>query len=251
MVLASLTPDGRALGPRRGLYPAALVLSLVWATPALAQPDFNGTWQVAKSNDVIRPDWDEANLTDAAKARLKAYETRFVANGVETGAVCYPPGMPWMMLSQARNYVYDIYQTPGRIVVTYEPMDQFRQIYLDGRKFPENIQPSRNGYSIGRFEGNVLKIETRGLTATNTRAATKQRGANAVIYEEWQIERDPTLGELLVIDVTVNDNEIYRSPGRGKDWLKRADAGATPSGYNCPEAAWDDLVEKTLGPEAP
>lgn len=250
MVLASLTPDGRALGPRRGLYPAALVLSLVWATPALAQPDFNGTWQVAKSNDVIRPDWDEANLTDAAKARLKAYETRFVANGVETGAVCYPPGMPWMMLSQARNYVYDIYQTPGRIVVTYEPMDQFRQIYLDGRKFPDNISPSRQGYSIGRFEGDVLKIETRGLAQTNDKAVLYQRGADAVVYEEWKLEKDSAVGELLTIKVTVNDPEIFKAPGHGGNWLKRAEPGASASGYNCPEGLWDDLVEETLGKTA-
>lgn len=249
MTSASSRASGRSVA--RGFGVATIVLALMPAAPALAQPDFSGAWQVARSDDVIRPDEDLPNLTDTARARRDTYETKFVANGIETGNICYTPGMPWMMLSKARNYLYEIYQAPDRIVVTYEPMDQFRQIYLDGRKFPDKIEPSRNGYSIGHFEGDVLKVETRGLNPTNTRAATKQRGAGAVIHEEWRIEKDPASGELLVIDVTVDDKEIYRAPGRGKEWLKRADAGATAAGYNCPEAVWDDLVEKTLGPAAP
>lgn len=251
MVLASSQPHGWTFNSRRALSPVVLALSFAVAVPAFAQPDFNGAWQVARPDAAIRPDENLANLTDVARARRETYESRFVANGIETGVICYTPGMPWMMLSKARNYLYEIYQTPDRIIATYEPMDQFRQIYLDGRKFPDKLEPSRNGYSIGHFEGDVLKIETRGLNPTNTRAATKQRGTKTVIYEEWKIEKDPASGELLVIKVSVDDAEIYRAPGHGENWLKRADAGAVAAGYNCPEAAWDDLVEKTLGKTAP
>ncbi len=250
MVMSSAKPHRLDLRWGSKHLSTALVLMLVPSVPAAAQANFNGAWQVARPEATFKPQENEANLTDAAKARRDTYEARFVANGVETGNVCYTAGMPWMMLSKARTYVYEIYQAPDRIFVTYEPMDQFRQIYLDGRKFPDNISPSRQGYSIGRFEGDVLKIETRGLAQTNDKAVLYQRGADAVVYEEWKLEKDSAVGELLTIKVTVNDPEIFKAPGHGGNWLKRAEPGASASGYNCPEGLWDDLVEETLGKTA-
>lgn len=209
-----------------------------------AMLDFNGTWQATRADAALRPNEDVANLTDTARARRDNYLNNFVAKGVETGSVCYAAGMPWMMLSIARTYVYDIYQSADRIFVTYEPMDQFRTIYLDGRAFPDELYPSRNGYSIGHFEGDVLKIETRGLNPTNEKAAFQLRGGDTMLYEEWRIVPDQEFGKILDITVTMDDPEIYRTPGKGHNILRPAVPGAAPSGYNCPETLWDDLVEK-------
>jgi hypothetical protein len=41
--------------------------------------------------------------------------------------------------------------------------NSYRIIYLDGRSFPANIVPTNYGYSIGRWEGDTLVVETRGL----------------------------------------------------------------------------------------
>ena len=41
--------------------------------------------------------------------------------------------------------------------------NSYRIIYLDARAFPENITPTNYGYSIGRWEGDTLVVETRGL----------------------------------------------------------------------------------------
>ena len=41
--------------------------------------------------------------------------------------------------------------------------NSYRIIYLDGRSFPQNIAPTNYGYSIGRWEGDTLVVETRGL----------------------------------------------------------------------------------------
>lgn len=41
--------------------------------------------------------------------------------------------------------------------------NSYRIIYLDGREFPEEIEPSNYGYSIGHWEGDTLMVETRGL----------------------------------------------------------------------------------------
>jgi hypothetical protein len=41
--------------------------------------------------------------------------------------------------------------------------NSYRIIYLDGRSFPANIPLTNYGYSIGRWEGDTLVVETRGL----------------------------------------------------------------------------------------
>ena len=40
---------------------------------------------------------------------------------------------------------------------------QYRQIFLDGRPFPEDPTPGWQGYSVGHWEGDTLVIETRGF----------------------------------------------------------------------------------------
>lgn len=52
------------------------------------------------------------------------------------------------------------------LTFTYAQWNRRRTIYLDGRAFPEPLQASSLGYSIGRFEADALIIETRGLVAS-------------------------------------------------------------------------------------
>ncbi len=41
--------------------------------------------------------------------------------------------------------------------------NSYRIIYLDGRDFPKDLKPTYYGYSIGRWDGDTLVVETRGL----------------------------------------------------------------------------------------
>ena len=41
--------------------------------------------------------------------------------------------------------------------------NSYRIIYMDGRSFPQTMTPTYYGYSIGRWEGDTLVVETRGL----------------------------------------------------------------------------------------
>ncbi len=56
-----------------------------------------------------------------------------------------------------------IIQTSGVIAILYESYHQYRQILLDGRPLPEPSQPAFLGYSVGRWEGDTLVVETNGL----------------------------------------------------------------------------------------
>jgi hypothetical protein len=56
-----------------------------------------------------------------------------------------------------------IIQTPGIIAVLFESYNHYRQIFLDGRPLPKPTQPSYLGYSIGRWDGDTLVVDTNGL----------------------------------------------------------------------------------------
>jgi hypothetical protein len=55
-----------------------------------------------------------------------------------------------------------IIQTPALIIVLYEDLTH-RQIFLDGRTLPKDPNPSFMGYSVGRWEGNTLVVESTGF----------------------------------------------------------------------------------------
>jgi len=56
-----------------------------------------------------------------------------------------------------------IIQTPGIIAILFESYNHYRQIFLDGRPLPQPTQPSYMGYSVGKWEGDTLVIDTTGL----------------------------------------------------------------------------------------
>ena len=55
-----------------------------------------------------------------------------------------------------------IIQTSESLTILDEYMSQYRQIFLDGRALPKDPEPSFKGYSVGRWEGDTLVVETIG-----------------------------------------------------------------------------------------
>ena len=76
-------------------------------------------------------------------------------------AHCLPLGIAQM---NAHPYPRKVIQTPTEVVLIYEGSGTtVREIYLDGRTLPEDPEPWCNGYSVGRWEGDTLVVETSGL----------------------------------------------------------------------------------------
>jgi hypothetical protein len=110
-----------------------------------------------------------------------------------------------------------IMQNAGVIAIMYEANYGLRYIYLDGRKLPPqgSVQPFWYGYSVGRWEGDTLVVDTNNL-----------RGAESGPFDGWLdvrgspytdqatfIERirRPTYGKL-EIDITLDDAKAYTKP---------------------------------------
>jgi hypothetical protein len=54
-------------------------------------------------------------------------------------------------------------QTPGIIAMLFESYNHYRQIFMDGRPLPKPTQPAYMGYSVGKWEGDTLVVDTTGL----------------------------------------------------------------------------------------
>ena len=52
---------------------------------------------------------------------------------------------------------------PEMMVILYEAVHSYRQIFTDGRTLPKDPNPNWFGYSVGRWEGDVLVVETSGF----------------------------------------------------------------------------------------
>ena len=77
-------------------------------------------------------------------------------------AHCLPMGI---MQLDSHPYPKKIIQTPSEVIIIYEGSGTtVREVYLDGRSLPgKNAEPWWNGYSIGRWEGDTLVVETSGF----------------------------------------------------------------------------------------
>jgi hypothetical protein len=108
-----------------------------------------------------------------------------------------------------------IIQTPGEVVMIYEASGTtVREIFLDGRPLPPaDAQPWWNGYSIGRWEGDTLVVETAGFLDEgwlDVRGSPLTSAGRLI--ERY---RRPTFGSL-EIEVTIDDPKAYTKPFTAK-----------------------------------
>jgi hypothetical protein len=77
-------------------------------------------------------------------------------------AHCLPMGI---MQLTSHPYPKKIVQTPAEVLIIYEGSGTtVREVFLDGRPLPNpDAEPWWNGYSIGRWEGDTLVVETSGF----------------------------------------------------------------------------------------
>jgi hypothetical protein len=55
-------------------------------------------------------------------------------------------------------------QMPGLIVMLFEGYHTYRQIFVDGRSMPKDLEPAWFGYSVGRWDGDTLVVDTIGIS---------------------------------------------------------------------------------------
>ena len=103
-----------------------------------------------------------------------------------------------------------IIQNPRVIVMLYETHMGLRQIFMDGRPLPNNDpQPWFYGYSVGRWEGDTLVVETTGFKD----GGWLDINGSPLTDQARTIERfrRPTYGTI-EIEQTIEDPKAYTRP---------------------------------------
>jgi hypothetical protein len=136
--------------------------------------------------------------------------------GDDPRAQCLPSGI-------VRTHGLDLaklVQTPTLLIMLVESsVPGVRQVFLDGRRHPPDVQPSWLGHSIGRWDRDTLVIDTIGL---NDRVWQDLQGRpqteKAHIIERY---RRPDLGHLEV-EITIDDPGAYTRPWKVRRLLDLA-----------------------------
>ena len=119
---------------------------------------------------------------------------------------CLPAGIPRL---DAYTHPYKIVQTPELIVILYESQTLFRQIFLDGRALPKDPEPTWLGYSIGRWEGDTLVVESAGFNDKTWLDGFGHPHSEAMRLTERFRRRD--FGHM-DIEVVIDDPKTYTKP---------------------------------------
>jgi hypothetical protein len=117
------------------------------------KPDLSGLWHAG-------PKWDtDFKETDVQQwAQEQARQRLANPASLSWSVLCLPPG-PMVTFSGPLKII----QTPQIVAVLYEVPNNFRQIFLDGRGLPKDPNPTWQGYSVGRWEGETLVVESNGF----------------------------------------------------------------------------------------
>jgi len=109
------------------------------------------------------------------------------------------------------------------LVIDYEEWNQTRTIHLDGRAVPKHLKPTPMGYSTGHWEGDVLVVDTVGLTPDIFYPMNSGGGYSeqARGHERYTVMENP---RRLRLDLTMEDPTMLKAPyAVHKIWLYTPD----------------------------
>jgi hypothetical protein len=123
---------------------------------------------------------------------------------------CLPVGIPRANLIA---FPFKIVQAPQQLVFMYEVDNTRRQIYTDGRKLPDDPNPAWLGYSVGKWEGETLVVDTTGFNDQFIIDARRHPHSDQLRIEERFHRIDFGHMEL---QITIDDPEMYTAPVKFK-----------------------------------
>ena len=166
----------------RGLALVAVAAAFALIARAQATGDFDphdlsGHWNRTSRFQTFSNVWsgqgptarrEEAPFTEAGKARFDqnkpGYGPRAVppAIGNDPMGTCDPLGIPRLLNTEviSPHQTMEIVQVAGRMIQFFEWHHDWREIFTDGRALPPpgDVDPSWNGTSVGRWDGDVFVV---------------------------------------------------------------------------------------------
>ncbi|MBZ5577318.1 MAG: hypothetical protein LAP40_12225 [Acidobacteriia bacterium] len=173
---------------------------------ANGQPEVSGIWMVPGLKYLINIAADLKDVPFQPWAAAE-YKKRMDNRGKDDpNNFCLPSVIPEKI---AVTSPWKIVETPGVTLILYESRTIFRQIFTDGRTLPADPNPTWQGYSIGKWDGDTFVVETGG---TNGKGWLDTNG-HPVTDKLHVIERyhRKDFGHLEV-EITLDDSGAYTKP---------------------------------------
>ncbi len=121
------------------------------------KPDFSGIWIGGGPVADLAAGLREGETIPLLPAAEKIMKARRAQDDPE--ANCLPTGVP-----RQAPYPWTFATAPGRLYILFEGnIHSYRQIFVDGRAHPKDLNPTWYGHSVGRWEGDTLVIDTVGF----------------------------------------------------------------------------------------
>lgn len=192
LLISLLKADGELLGMRTG-----------GQSSSRAAAGFDGIWDGLRG--MRERTFIYAGLTDKGRRAQAAYD-----ESMSDVLNCVPFPTPTVV---SAPYLYEVETLEDRIVLRTELFHTERTIFMDGRGHPPNLQRTNQGHSIGRWEGDVLVVDTVGFTdSRNGNRNGVPGGAQKHTIERFSISDDRTR---MNIEYWVEDPEYLVEPMQG------------------------------------
>jgi hypothetical protein len=225
----------------------AVLLSAGIASAVLAadRPDFTGVWGNYRAPGAAAPQRGAPQaplpLRPEAKAKVDAYHALVDPRGETPGGFCLGTGMPGSMLGSG-GYPMEIVQHDNVILVVFEAHAEIRRIYLGEPADEGDLFPDRNGYSVGRWEGDKLIVETTHLKEAVDQARYPHSD-QAKIVEEYSMAVSEDGTKVLTSKMTLTDPAFYTQQITAeKKWQFQPGVRLLP--YECNEPTWEEHLER-------
>jgi hypothetical protein len=169
---------------------------LVWPLAMLGQakPDLSGVWSPEEVLSI-------APRANALMLNRKATEVKR-----DPDANCTLSGVPRIELGPKP---FKILQSADEVVILYQDFTAFRQIFTDGRALPADPQPSWLGYSVGKWDGDTLVVDTIGFNDLTWLDNAGTPHSEALHVTERFHRRDK---ERLDIQIAIEDPKTFSKP---------------------------------------
>ncbi len=201
--------------------------NLAAPTPRTAdgKPDLSGLWLLEKnlpcppdgcpdmevSREFINLGWNVPGGIPYQPWAAELRKARLAENGKsDPGANCHPTGIVKLTINPFfRKFI----QLPGLLVILMERDTTYRQIFTDGRPMPADPLPTPNGYSVGKWDGDTLVVETSGFID----GEWLDRSGNPLTEAGKITERYHRVNYgLMELEITVDDPKAYTKPWTAK-----------------------------------
>jgi hypothetical protein len=171
------------------------------------KPDLSGIWltQGIYIGDIAKDLKGGPPMTPWA-AELYKHRRDNLSTEDPTGW-CVVGGVP---RSTAVPYPFKIvHTTGGMVVILYEAVHSYRQIFTDGRPLPKDPNPQWFGYSVGHWEGDTLVVQSEGFNDNAWLDNFGHPGTESLKVTERFRRKD--FGHLDV-QITIEDPKAYTKP---------------------------------------